>query len=100
MPSVGLAAPWVRYRFPEPTALSEVLLVWSPAAISQRGHLRGLTAAGEDVELATYSNAGPVSETRIFIGDVHLRSITLHQPAGGGPPDQPNVLWLNELEVR
>ena len=96
----AVVEPWVRVGFPEPTAISEVLLVWPPDATAQRGHLRGLTAAGEDLHLAAFSNAPGAAETRILIGDVHLRSLTVHQPAGGGPPHQPNVLWLNELEVR
>lgn len=96
----ALTAPWVSYRFPEPTAISEVTLVWAPGAASQRGQLRGFTAAGEEVHLATFSNDTAALETRIFIGDVHLQSLTLLQPAGGGPADQPNVLRLNELEVR
>jgi hypothetical protein len=96
----AVVEPWVRVGFPEPTAISEVLLVWPADATSQRGFLRGLTAAGEDVHLAAFSNAPGTAETRVRIGEVQLRSLTVHQPAGGGPPRQPNVLWLNELEVR
>lgn len=96
----AVVEPWVRVGFPEPTAISEVLLIWPPDATSQHGQLRGLTAAGENLHLAAFSNAPGGAETRIWIGDVHLRSLTVHQPAGGGPSHQPNILWLNELEVR
>lgn len=91
-------------HFPEPTAVSEVVLVWPTAEGQPRsgrhGFLHGLTAAGEDLELAEVLLDADEPETRIEFGVIQLKSLQWRQPPGGGHPDQPNLLWLNELEVR
>jgi hypothetical protein len=94
-------APWIRYRFPPaPTALSSVRLIWSPGKTSASGVLRGETAAGDVLELNAFTTQNAAAETELTFPETQLNTIELGQPAGAGPPDQPNLLWLNELEVR
>ncbi len=93
-------SPWVRLRFPAPTAVSAVTLIWPAGQASQRGVLRGETAAGEVLELAAYTNTSEATETELTFAETQLNTLELWQPVGAGPPDQPNLLWLNELEVR
>lgn len=94
------ATPWVRMIFPEPTTVSEVTLVWPDGQAAQGGRLYGITAAGEELELARFRHTNRTEELRVEFGMAHVQSIELRQAPGEGPPDRPNVLGLNELEVR
>lgn len=100
----GPGAPSIEVLFPEPTAVSEVVLVWpmegDQPRSSRQGYLHGITAAGEELELAEWTLDHDEPETRIDFGTIQLKSLRWRQPPGGGHPDQPNLLWLNELEVR
>lgn len=91
---------WIGLDFPEPTAVSEVTLVWPEHSVSQAGHVRGRTAAGEEVELASFANTNRVATLRLEFAEVQLGRIEVRQGPGEGSPDQPNLLRLNELEVR
>lgn len=93
-------SPWIRYRFPAPTAVSSVRLIWPAGQASQHGILRGETAAGDVLELAAFTNTSEATETELIFAETQLNTLELRQPVGAGPPDQPNLLWLNELEVR
>jgi hypothetical protein len=99
------AAPhWVRFRFPEPTAVSELRMVWNHEGgvryASRRGVVRGRTQDGQLVELGGFTNTTAVESTVVSFEALQLQSIELVQPVGGGAAARPNLLWLSEIEVR
>lgn len=100
----SVAAHWVRMTLPQPTAISEMRLVWHQEngrpLTSQRGEITGWTATGERIALASVDRPGEEAETVIEFEGVQLHAIEWRQPSGGGAPRRPNLLWLNELEVR
>lgn len=95
---------WVRIRFPLPTAINEARIVWHAedgvAYTSRRGEWVGLLAGGGTLPIATFEEHEPVAETIIRFDSVQLDGIELRQPAGGGSPARPNLMWLRELELR
>lgn len=99
------AAPhWVRFVFPQPTALGELNIVWNHEGgvlyTSRRGLVRGRTYDGRLVPLGAFTNSAPVASTTVSFETLQLQSIELYQPVGGGPAARPNLLWLSEIEVR
>jgi hypothetical protein len=98
------AAHWVRLTFPQATAISELRLLWNFADgrhyTSRRGEVSGWTGTGEHVLLTTVNQMDDQAETRLEFETIQLKAIEFRQPRGGGSPHRPNLLWLNELEVR
>ena len=94
----------MRFRFPEPTAVSELRVVWNNEGgalyTSRRGFARGRTHDGQLVDLGGFTNATAVESTTLTFEALQLQSIELVQPVGGGPVARPNLLWLSEIEVR
>ena len=94
----------VRLTFPQPTAVSEVRLVWpqreGTTYTSTRGRVLGWTDGGAWMDLARFHRLSEDEETTLTFESVRLKAIELQQPPGGGHPKRPNLLWLNELEVR
>ena len=98
------AAHWVRMTFPQPTAISEMRLVWHQEngrpLTAQRGEVIGWTATGERVMLASVDRPGEQAETIMEFEGLQLDALEWRQPPGGGAPRRAILLWLNELEVR
>lgn len=100
----SVAAHWVRIAFPQPTAVSELKLLWhnlnGRPLVPQAGELTGWTASGERVPLAKIDMPPVENETRIEFETIQLKTLEWRQPVGAGSQRRPNLLWLNELEVR
>ena len=94
----------IRLTFPSPTSVTEVRLVWPQQDghrySSTRGRLLGWTDHGAWVDLARVDQQAEVEETLLSFSAVRLKAIEWRQPPGSGHPRRPNLLWLNELEVR
>ncbi len=95
---------WVRFNFPQPTAVSELRLFWAREDerifTSRRGEAIGWTAAGERVHLAVLNLDREEADTTLSFDTLQLAAVEWRQPRGGGSVHRPNLLWLNELEVR
>ncbi|HMP76468.1 MAG TPA: hypothetical protein PKE12_09245 [Kiritimatiellia bacterium] len=94
----------IHIDFPAPTALQELALHWpvidgvprTPRTLRVIGH----SAAGTWIAWPERTTEAPATITRIELGSSQLKRLTLEMPAGHGPDDDPNRLWIWELELR
>lgn len=94
----------IRLTLPKPTALTTLVLHW-PVANQQPLSARalrvfGVTATGNTLLIAHADQLTPQPQTAIALPDVPLQQVILEMPAGGGPPEFSNRLWLCEMELR
>jgi hypothetical protein len=95
---------WVRFDFPAPREVSEVKIYWNHEGgvtyTSQSGIVEGVRPDGSLYELTSYSPEPESAVTTVSFDPASLVGLVVRQPARQGPSARPDILWLNEVEVR
>jgi hypothetical protein len=95
---------WIELRFPNPTKVSEVRIWWAKDAgklhISRRVEAQVQKADDwvrtDGQELKAGDEPGL---TVIRLPAAPLKMLRILQPARGGSPDRPDLMWVTEVEV-
>ncbi|MBC2593165.1 hypothetical protein H5P28_02720 [Ruficoccus amylovorans] len=95
---------WVRFDFSAPREVSEVKIYWNREGgviyTSQSGIIEGVRPDGSVYELTSYSPEPESEVTTVSFDPASLVGLVVRQPARQGPSARPDILWLNEVEVR
>ena len=97
---------WVELRWPQAVSVRRVDVYWA----LDRGRffpsrrlvlqVEGPDGGWQDVwELQWVQVTHAVAATSVTIAPVSTRAVRLLQPAGGGPPGRPDLMWVAEIEV-
>ena len=94
---------WVRFEFPEPTAMEEVVVHWNREGgvtyTGRGGLVLGEVATGQELPLANWNSEPGERATRVTFPRQMLRSIRVVQNPGQGAAERPGILWLSEVEI-
>lgn len=95
---------WVRLEFPAPQTVTRLVIHWAldngawyPSRRFVVETLRD--GAWTPIPDAAADAAPNGSSTAVSWPPARLTSLRLRQPAGGGSPTRPDLLWISELEV-
>lgn len=95
---------WIRVTFPEPTTVSTITAYWHEEGgvryASRQGEAWGLLPDGRRIRLGAFSEMTSSRATVLSFAPQTVTAIEWRQPAGGGHPLRPNLIWIAELEIR
>lgn len=94
---------WVRFEFPEPVPVEEVVIHWNREGgvtyTGREGLVLGEVATGQELPLANWKSAPGERSTRVTFSRQPLRALRVVQNPGRGAPERPGIMWLSEVEV-
>lgn len=94
---------WVRFEFPEPVAVEEVIIHWNHEGgvtyTGREGLILGEVATGQELPLANWKSRPGERATRVSFPRQMLRTVRVVQNPGQGAPERPGIMWIAEVEV-
>lgn len=94
---------WVRFAFPAPTAVEEVVIHWHREGgvtyTGREGLILGEVPTGQELPIANWKSSPGERATRVAIPRQMLKSVRVVQGSGRGEPERPGIMWVSEVEI-
>ncbi|EIQ00634.1 hypothetical protein OpiT1DRAFT_05183 [Opitutaceae bacterium TAV1] len=94
---------WVRFAFPQPVAVREVVIHWhSEGGVTYTGRsgtVLGEVATGQELVIANWQSKPGERSTRVSFPRQMFKTIRVVQNPGQGASARPGIMWVSEIEV-